>query len=326
MHHRHSGPPVSARLGAAVARLGWYLRIRAGRHIRRLALLLPATVAATAVLLAAPVVTGVHGPSVTVDSSSFQTSTAPSSTKPSVGSAKESSTAWPVPTSPSAAAPAPAAPEQPVAATTGAGSPAPSEEATTAPSPAGSPPAGVNPPAAAEERPQPVPSQAGSPSATSPSATSPSATSPSATSPSATSPSATSPSATPASATPAGLGAEAQVLALVNQHRATAGCAPLAGDEQLAAVARAHSADMRDQGYFAHQNLAGDDPLTRAEQAGTTARAENIARGQRDAAAVVDGWMDSAEHRANILDCSLQRLGVGMAAGAGGPWWTQLFS
>jgi uncharacterized protein YkwD len=129
-----------------------------------------------------------------------------------------------------------------------------------------------------------------------------------------------------AAAVPANLGAEDQVLALVNAERAAAGCAALADDAGLAAVARAHSADMRDRGFFDHTNPDGLSPFDRAERAGLSARAENIAYGQQDAAEVMDSWMNSPGHRANILDCSLTRLGVGVAEGAGGPWWTQLFA
>jgi uncharacterized protein YkwD len=125
---------------------------------------------------------------------------------------------------------------------------------------------------------------------------------------------------------PAALGAEEQVLALVNAQRAAAGCGALAGDAALASVARAHSADMRDRGFFDHVNPDGLDPFDRAERAGLSARAENIASGQQDAATVMDAWMNSAGHRANILNCRLTRLGVGMADGPGGPWWTQLFA
>jgi uncharacterized protein YkwD len=82
---------------------------------------------------------------------------------------------------------------------------------------------------------------------------------------------------------------------------------------------------MRDRNFFSHTNPDGLDPFARAARAGLTARAENIAYGQPDAAAVMDAWMNSPGHRANILDCSLTRLGVGVAEGAGGPWWTQLF-
>ena len=115
------------------------------------------------------------------------------------------------------------------------------------------------------------------------------------------------------------------MLALVNDERAAAGCGALSADSGLTAVARAHSADMRDRGFFAHVDPDGLDPFDRAGRAGVTARAENIAWGQQDAAEVMDSWMDSSGHRANILDCSLTRLGVGIAQGSGGPWWTQLF-
>ena len=134
------------------------------------------------------------------------------------------------------------------------------------------------------------------------------------------------PARPPSAAVSAGLDRAGQVLALVNQERAAAGCPPLAADSRLAAVAAAHSADMRDQGYFDHVNLAGLSPFDRAEAVGLSARAENIARGQGDAAAVMASWMDSAGHRSNILDCGLTRLGVGVADGGGGPWWTQLFA
>ena len=134
------------------------------------------------------------------------------------------------------------------------------------------------------------------------------------------------PAPPPPAALPSGSDRAGQVLALVNQERAAVGCRPLVADSRLAAVAAAHSADMRDRGFFDHVNLAGLSPFDRAEAAGVSARAENIARGQRDAAAVMDAWMDSPGHRSNILDCGLTRLGVGIADGGGGPWWTQLFA
>jgi uncharacterized protein YkwD len=119
---------------------------------------------------------------------------------------------------------------------------------------------------------------------------------------------------------------EGEVLALVNAARTSAGCAPLVADGGLAGVARAHSADMRDRDFFDHTNPDGLDPFDRADRAGqTNARAENIAYGQDSPAAVMDAWMNSSGHRANILNCELRTLGVGIADGPGGPWWTQLF-
>jgi len=135
------------------------------------------------------------------------------------------------------------------------------------------------------------------------------------------------PAPAPAPAAPApDPGVEGEVVALVNAERATAGCGPVASDAGLAGVARAHSADMRDRGYFSHTTPDGLSPWDRAAAAGVAgASAENIAQGYPDAASVVAGWMDSPGHRANILDCSNTRLGVGVAQGPGGPWWTQLF-
>jgi uncharacterized protein YkwD len=134
------------------------------------------------------------------------------------------------------------------------------------------------------------------------------------------------PAPAPAPAAPAVSAAESQVLSLVNTERAKAGCAPVTADPALAAVARAHSADMRDRHFFSHTNPDGLDPFARARAAGISyARAENIAYGQRDAAAVMAAWMASTGHRQNILNCGLSRLGVGVAEGTGGPWWTQLF-
>ncbi|OMQ16135.1 hypothetical protein A7K94_0204580 [Modestobacter sp. VKM Ac-2676] len=83
---------------------------------------------------------------------------------------------------------------------------------------------------------------------------------------------------------------------------------------------------MRDRDFFSHVDPDGRDPFARARAAGIqSARAENIAYGQPDAAAVMTAWMASPGHRANILNCDLRTLGVGVAAGSGGPWWTQLF-
>ncbi|WP_368861486.1 CAP domain-containing protein [Streptomyces griseorubiginosus] len=52
---------------------------------------------------------------------------------------------------------------------------------------------------------------------------------------------------------------------------------------------------------------------------------ENIAQGQQTPQAVMDTWMNSDGHRANILDCSFKDIGVGVHTGSGGPWWTQDF-
>ena len=100
---------------------------------------------------------------------------------------------------------------------------------------------------------------------------------------------------------------EGQVLALVNAAAGGRGLRTALAADRLAAVARAHSADMRDRAFFDHVDPDGLDPFDRAERAGLRARAENIAYGQPDPAAVMDAWMNSPGHRANILNCSLTR-------------------
>jgi uncharacterized protein YkwD len=131
----------------------------------------------------------------------------------------------------------------------------------------------------------------------------------------------------PAPPAPAPAGDEqGRVLALVNEARAGAGCAAVTADAGLAGVARAHSAGMRDRGFFDHTDLDGLSPFDRADRAGVTnARAENIARGQQDAAAVMEAWLTSPGHRQNILNCDYRTMGLGVATGSGGPWWTQMF-
>lgn len=120
--------------------------------------------------------------------------------------------------------------------------------------------------------------------------------------------------------------AETQVLSLVNEERAQAGCSPVTADKELAGLAQDFSDDMARRGFFDHTDPDGDTPWDRARDAGVDdLGGENIARGQADAEAVMDSWMNSPGHRANILNCEYKTLGVGAHSGSGGPWWTQDF-
>ncbi|MFF4696851.1 CAP domain-containing protein [Streptomyces chattanoogensis] len=120
--------------------------------------------------------------------------------------------------------------------------------------------------------------------------------------------------------------AEAEVLSLVNQERAQAGCAPVTAGRQLAGLAQSFSDDMAERGFFDHTDPDGDTPWDRAREQGIdNLGGENIARGQANAQSVMDSWMDSPGHRANILNCEYKTLGVGAHFGPGGPWWTQDF-
>ncbi|GAA2651641.1 hypothetical protein GCM10009864_14830 [Streptomyces lunalinharesii] len=120
--------------------------------------------------------------------------------------------------------------------------------------------------------------------------------------------------------------AEAEVLSLVNQERAGAGCSPVTTSGELAGLAQRFSDDMARRGFFGHTDPDGHTPWDRARAQGVAdLGGENIARGQADARSVMDSWMDDPGHRANILDCEYKTLGVGAHFGPGGPWWTQDF-
>jgi uncharacterized protein YkwD/stress response protein SCP2 len=129
--------------------------------------------------------------------------------------------------------------------------------------------------------------------------------------------------------TPDGLArTEAEVVELTNRERARAGLRPLAADPLLATAARAHCADMVARRFYSHTSPEGSQPWDRAAAAGSTRRTigENIACGQRSPAEVVEGWMNSPGHRANILKPAFTHLGVGFAGGGpAGTYWTQLF-
>ncbi|MDH6129906.1 sigma-70 family RNA polymerase sigma factor [Kitasatospora sp. GP82] len=134
-------------------------------------------------------------------------------------------------------------------------------------------------------------------------------------------------SSTTARSAPAPTSISQQVIDLVNTERATAGCAPVRDNAKLRAAAQGQSDDMAARNFFDHTNPDGAGPQARIEAAGYrwSTWGENIARGQSDAAAVMDTWMHSPGHRANILNCAFTELGVGVHQGSGGPWWTQDF-
>ncbi|MFW6088055.1 MAG: CAP domain-containing protein [Myxococcota bacterium] len=100
------------------------------------------------------------------------------------------------------------------------------------------------------------------------------------------------------------------------------------GDEDSAAVARAHSQDMCDREYFDHTNPDGDEPYDRLDHAGVswTAAGENITATQSTAQGAMDTWMGSSTHRANILSESFGRIGVGYVPCDGEHLWTQVFT
>jgi len=110
---------------------------------------------------------------------------------------------------------------------------------------------------------------------------------------------------------------------LVNQHRVDVGCPALTWNAEVAAVAQAHSEDMVARDFFAHTNPDGDSPFDRLANAGIdfSAAAENIAYGYPTPEMVLDAWLASDGHRANIENCALTEHGVGLRD----TYWTHLF-
>ncbi len=118
---------------------------------------------------------------------------------------------------------------------------------------------------------------------------------------------------------------EEEVVRLVNAERAKNGLKPLTHDWELSRVARYKSQDMKDNGYFSHTSPVYGSPFQMMKKFGISYRTagENIARGQATPQAVVNAWMNSAGHRANILNASFTHIGIGYVAS--GRYWTQMF-
>ena len=114
------------------------------------------------------------------------------------------------------------------------------------------------------------------------------------------------------------------MVTLVNNARTTNGCAAMKVDARLTTAAQGHASDMARRGYFSHTTPDGRTFAQRITAAGyPRPGAENIAQGQRSAQSVMDGWLRSPGHRANILNCRLTTIGVGLDTN--GFYWVQSF-
>ncbi len=118
---------------------------------------------------------------------------------------------------------------------------------------------------------------------------------------------------------------EREVVELTNAERAKAGLKALEIDTALMANAREKSEDMRANAYFDHTSPILGTPFEQMKKRGITYKSagENIAKGQTTPKQVVDAWMNSSGHRANIMSESFTHIGVGYVAG--GHHWTQQF-
>ncbi|MFI6208131.1 CAP domain-containing protein [Streptomyces sp. NPDC051041] len=138
------------------------------------------------------------------------------------------------------------------------------------------------------------------------------------------------PSTAPASPeTPAGTatasGVAARIVELVNAERKKVGCSPVTLDATLTKAAQAHSEDMAAHRNMSHTGSDGSSPGDRITRAGYTwsTYGENVAYGYGTPEQVMSGWMSSPGHKANILNCAFEEIGVGLAQP--GHYWTQDF-
>jgi uncharacterized YkwD family protein/spore coat assembly protein SafA len=121
---------------------------------------------------------------------------------------------------------------------------------------------------------------------------------------------------------------EDEIVRLVNIERSKNGLAPLTSNWQAARCARIKSQEMTDKNYFSHTSPTYGSPFKMMESFGLrfSAAAENIAYGQRTAQEVMNSWMNSPGHRANILSKSYTQIGVGVAKKSNGTlYFTQMF-
>jgi len=119
---------------------------------------------------------------------------------------------------------------------------------------------------------------------------------------------------------------EQQVRDLINQERAKVGAKPLAYSPILYDVAKKYAETMLKGNFFSHTGQDGSTMGSRIKAGGYTgwsSLAENIARGQSSAQSVVTSWMNSAGHRANILNPRLNEMSV--AHSSTGWYWVQNF-
>jgi len=116
---------------------------------------------------------------------------------------------------------------------------------------------------------------------------------------------------------------ESEVVRLVNEARAQNGLQPLTANWELSRIARYKSQDMADNHYFSHTSPTYGTPFQMIRSFGLTytTAGENIAYGQKTPQAVMDAWMNSSGHRANILNPNFKQIGVGYY----GNYWTQEF-
>ncbi|WP_431771378.1 CAP domain-containing protein [Streptomyces cucumeris] len=169
-----------------------------------------------------------------------------------------------------------------------------------------------------------APASSAAPTSAKPTRTAPAKTTSKATT-KAASPSSAAPASTTATTSSGSSDLQDQIVALVNKERAKVGCKPVTVDAKLTKAAQAHSEDMAEHSNMSHTGSDGSSPDDRIERAGYSwsTYGENVAYGYSSPESVMDGWMNSSGHKANILNCDFKEIGVGHAQP--GHYWTQDF-
>ncbi|MFW5968895.1 MAG: CAP domain-containing protein [Persicimonas sp.] len=121
---------------------------------------------------------------------------------------------------------------------------------------------------------------------------------------------------------------KAEVVEFANEARDEEGLGDLYCDRELASIAQRHAEDMCENDYLSHTSQDGRTMRDRADRAGINYQTlgENVAMGQTAAHQVHDNWMESPNHRKNIMRDSFSRIGVGHAPCDGRPYWVQVFA
>ena len=184
------------------------------------------------------------------------------------------------------------------------------------------PPTGVTPAPSTKPETTPKPTTPVQPTPTTP--VKPTPTPPAPTTPVKPAPTTPAPTPTPAPTTEAGLSDfQQQVINLVNRERANAGLSSLTSDSLLTKVSVEKARDMDVNNYFSHTSPTYGSPFDMMRSFGVTYSyaGENIASGQKSPQEVMNAWMNSAGHRANILNGNFSKIGVGYVNGE----WVQMF-
>jgi 3D (Asp-Asp-Asp) domain-containing protein len=126
-------------------------------------------------------------------------------------------------------------------------------------------------------------------------------------------------------------GAVAQIktdlVAKTNEARRVKALPSLTENPLLSKIAQAHASDMAEKNYFSHTGKDKKSPTDRARDAGfPLSIGENIIKGPQTDVAALQGWMNSPNHRANILNTAYRQIGVGHAEKENKHYWVQVFA